>query len=192
MYGGLAVVFVMMVGGLIIDQVRGPDRSPAPELTAEGQPYAEALQERLREPGPPWAGYDGLSSLEAECVAPDWVMIVGPGNLDAEGYAPAEFSENPAEASRIAGLDWDQAQRILASYKRCGAAPLDAMRAIVADDVDRPEGVTDEDIECLTTNLEEGTVDRAFILALTQAVATSDLDITRDVRNLAARCEPPG
>ena len=193
-YGFLAVIFVIVVGNLVLNEVRGPDRRPAPALTAAGRPYARALAERLQEPGPIWAGYEGLSAAEARCVAPKWVMILGPERLSTAGIAPADLAEDPGGAVREAKITWDEAQRIRLEYVGCDLAPTTLVARVQGGaDGAFPDGVSRERFTCFQQHLDEDATDRRFVLSLTQTQQTDqDLDVRIDIRNLEAACPEGG
>lgn len=192
MYGVLGVIAVVLIGNLILDAIGGPE--PIPELTSAGRPYASALEGALQTERPEQTAYNGLSAETARCVAPDWVMVLGPDRLDRAGVAPAELAEDPVAVSREAEITWEEAEAILRTYESCDAAPIDRMRSYLTAETDADDPVLGpETSRCIAEKLDGDTARRLFVLGLTAPTAIGgDLSLHRDVQNVAAQCETGG
>lgn len=196
-YAVLAVIALAIVGNVVIGQLRGPE--PVPDLSKAGEPYAAALEPVLAQERPTRTAYNGLTPTEAACVAPDWVMVLGPERLDRAGIAPAELAEDPQGASREAGITWEEAKRLRGSFSDCGAPPSDAMH----DAIEEALAEADEDpelIDCVRdafdTQAAHDLADRLFVVGLVERPVSGggggDATLGQAMTNLAAQCPDGG
>lgn len=189
-YGILAVIFVVVAFNWTLVAVRDSGDQPAPELTEEGRPYADALAEGLQARDAELGTvYVRRTAEQARCIAPDWVMIVGPERWDAAGISPAELAEDPAGASGAVDMSWTDAKRLRRTYERCGAAPIDTVRASIEDGLRGNEEIDPEQVDCLLEKLNAETADRVFVAGLAEpASIAGDQGVDLGIANAVGQC----
>lgn len=114
----------------------GGDAGPLPELTAEEQPYADAVLADFT-----GEGNEFLAGADNECLATRWVHAIGGEALVASGMTPEDFADDgPAEL----GIDRATAEEMVDVMELCGAG-LDLFYEGFATGFD-PDGEVDEEL----------------------------------------------
>lgn len=94
------------------------DDATSDKVTVAGQPYVDAMTTSLTDHG---AGDVGLSASEAACIAPKWVNILDPDQLDEAGVEPAQLETDQGldeKAAKVALSD-GEVSKLVDAFGEC-------------------------------------------------------------------------
>lgn len=130
------------------------------EPDGDAAAYAEALATGLSS-GDAEDGDLILSSDEAECVAPDWIDIIGVETLTDADVTPGDL-EDPDYQFADLGLDTDTGGEMIDAFGTCDVDIIDEFYETLS------AGLDDEQVACLTEELGDDQAREFLIEALVQ------------------------
>lgn len=148
------------------------DDLPEPTTTTERDDDADAYADGLAlglTLGDEDDGEFVLSPDEAECVAPEWIDIIGVDTLNDAGVSPADLEDPDYQFSDL-GLDADTGGDLIDVFGDCDLDIIGEFRTILGADLD------DEQAACLADELDDELARQFLIEALVQIDLSVELD----------------
>lgn len=141
------------------------------KVTVAGKPYVEAMTTSLADHG---VGGIDLSVTQAGCMAPKWVNILDPDQLDAAKVEPDQLEADQGlddKAAQVALTDAEIAQLVDAF----GECDVDLTRSFVRS-LTEGATLTEDDEACLVDAVSDDLVRRMVSVEITKGTDASDDD----------------
>ena len=178
----MATRVVLVIGALALVLGACGDDDDGGDVSEEEQPYVDALVESAAEDD----GEDlQLDEAQAECLAPEWVSILGVDRLEAAGIEPGDLAADDLD---FAELDLSEAD---------GEAMLDAldecdvdMREIFLSGMTEDSELSEEDRACLDEAFDDDLLRRILVTSLVEGedALDQDEDLMGEVFAVFAEC----
>ena len=127
-------------------------RTGGGDVSEEAQPYVDALVESAADNE---GGDIPFGEEQAECVAPEWVEILDPAELEAAGITPQELAERDEVMNEVDLTEDDGA----AMYDALVECDVDVRSSIVASMGEDTE-LAEEDRQCLEDAFDDDMLPR--------------------------------
>lgn len=138
----------------------------------DGAAYAAALAKGLTDES---SGRSilKLDQKQAECVAPEWIDIIGTDTLKAKGVSPTDLEKPGFESAKL-GLDEGKASAMIKAVDGCDVDAVKNLRTTIDADLDAGQKT------CVAAELDDKTLQAVLVQSLYKDKPTGDLKAELD------------
>jgi|SRR5215218_2339473 len=160
----------------------GDDDSGGGEVSAEAQPYVDALKKSMT------ADDQGLqlTSSQADCMAPKFVDAIGVDTLKAKDITPEDMGDDAD--SDFSDLELTQAQgtKLVDSFSACDVSLKDIFINSLVEDTE----ISAEDRKCLGDAMPDDLVKQLMVTTITEGseALQQDEDLMGQMFGVFSKC----